>query len=112
LAAALFTFVHSHDSSARPSPLQVQTFSGEAVGDGSRTSEAPGLGARLWGSAAGSSSRPEAAGLQQLQRQGIRWCYPQEREVALLVIEASKWCLHVNLSCKVLHREAFIVCVP
>lgn len=91
LAAALFTYVHSSGSSAasRPAPLQVQTFAGGSAGFGDDAS-APrsGLRARLWAAASGGGPQdlPAVAG-QQLRRQGIRWCYPQPRGVALLAVE-------------------------
>lgn len=91
LAAALFTLVHSSGPSSRPAPLQVHTFGGGAVGARGGTGEGAGLGARLWAAASGGSERQEAqqaldaAPAQRLH--GIRWCYPQPREVALLAVE-------------------------
>lgn len=92
LAAALFTLVHSSGLGSRPGPLQVHTFSGSLDGSSGGGSEAAtGLGARLWAAAGGSSGRQEsqqpsgAAAGRRLQ--GIRWCYPQPREVALLAVE-------------------------
>jgi hypothetical protein len=89
LSAALFTFVHSSgENSSRPEPLQVQTFSSSGGGSGRQAmggspGTAAGLGARLWGAASGRQEQQAAA------RQGIRWCYPQQREVALLAVEVS-----------------------
>lgn len=91
LSAALFTFVHSRgDSSAetRPAPLQVQVFSGGGGGSDDESPRGGGLGsrlgARLWGSGR-QVAQPRSGEAARLQ--GIRWCYPQQREVVLLAVE-------------------------
>lgn len=89
LAAALFTFVHSGGHS-RPAPLQVQAAS--AAGEASAAAAAAGLGARLWNAAAGGSGRQELEQPRGAAVQGIRWCYPQPREVALLAVEVRPAC--------------------
>ena len=90
LSAALFTFVHSAGDS-RPAPLQVHIVSGGHGGGGAVSSgAAAGLGARLWSAASGGSGRQELnqeGGAAGKRRQGVRWCYPHPREVAVLAIE-------------------------
>ena len=89
LAAALFTYVHSSGdpgAASRPAPLQVQTFAGPGAGGGA-ASRAGGLGARLWAAASGGGTQGEQHVAEQQRRQGVRWCYPQPREVALVAIE-------------------------
>lgn len=95
LAAALFTYVHSSGdpgTASRPAPLQVQTYAGSAPGGGDAAPRTGGLGARLWAAASGAGQQGAQPAAEQQRRQGIRWCYPQPREVALVAIEVRPAC--------------------
>ncbi|KAL4436856.1 hypothetical protein ABPG75_003995 [Micractinium tetrahymenae] len=115
LSAALFTFVHSSggsSTSSRPGPLQVQALSGnggeEAGGEASRSR---GLGSRLGARLFGRAEPAAHGGEDEARRHGIRFCYPQPREVALLAVEdapAALLAAAFQLSCYSPADEAYL----